>query len=278
MSKQASSRRRKCCLSQFEKGTVTDAWKNKELGAVESPKPQTSPHHIGSSLPPDNTLVHTHKQTNWGLKKRIKRKRRRSSSSSSSRSGTAEQSKQRCSSLESIPCCKEDSQSGNFIFLEQQATNKLDEHRGTEQENTIWSIWIQHQIRNFLLSLKKTFSTNKETDDSRERNTKMEEDVDYVNDYVKAVVSLQRQTDRRQNKSTSGENRIAAAAAIALQTMQDLSGTPAHNIVQNFPRLEDAYITSSAGAATQPRGCWIMPFLGRSQEREQPDTDKDQQR
>jgi hypothetical protein len=96
----------------------------------------------------------------------------------------------------------------------------------------------------------------------------MEEDVDYVNDYVKAVVSLQRQTDRRQNKSTSGENRIAAAAAIALQTMQDLSGTPAHNIVQNFPRLEDAYITSSAGAATQPRGCWIMPFLGRSQERE----------
>jgi hypothetical protein len=31
-----------------------------------------------------------------------------------------------------------------------------------------------------------------------------------------------------------GENRIAAAAAIALQTMQDLSGTPAHNIVQNF--------------------------------------------
>jgi hypothetical protein len=38
----------------------------------------------------------------------------------------------------------------------------------------------------FLLSLKKTFSTSKEIDDSKERNTKMEEDVDYV----KAVVSL----------------------------------------------------------------------------------------
>lgn len=137
--------------------------------------------------------THTHRQTNWGLKQRRKRR------SSSSRSGTAKQSKQTCSSLESIPCCKEDSQSGNFIFLEQQATGKLEEHKGTEQENTIWRIWIEYQIRNFLLSPKKTFSTSKETDDSREKNTKMEEDVDYV----KAAASLQRQTDRRRNKSTS---------------------------------------------------------------------------
>jgi hypothetical protein len=157
------------------------------------------PPHRGSSA-----RQHTNKQTNWGLKYRRKR------SSSSSKPGIAKQSKQTCSSLESIPCCKEDSQSGNFIFLEQQATGKLEEHKGTEQENTIWRIWIQHQIGNFLLLLKKTFRTSKETDDSRERNTKMEEDVDYV----KAAASLQRQTqvrgsrswrqtDRRRNKSTS---------------------------------------------------------------------------
>jgi hypothetical protein len=181
---------------------VTAAWKNKELGARES---KTSDFTTSQKFFRQTTRARTHKQTNWGLKQRRRRR-----SSSSSRSGTAEQSKQTCSSLESIPCCKEDSQPGNFIFIEQQATNKLEEHKGTEQENTIWSIWIQHQIRNFLLSLKKTFSTNKETDDSRERNTKMEEDVDYV----KAVVSLQRQTqvrgsnswrqtDRRRNKSTS---------------------------------------------------------------------------
>ncbi len=205
--------------------------KTKSLG-LESPKPQTST----TSQRFFRQTTHTH--TNWGLKQRRKRR------SSSSRSGTAKQSKQTCSSLESIPCCKEDSQSGNFIFLEQQATGKLEEHKGTEQENTIWRIWIEYQIRNFLLSLKKTFSTSKETDDSREKNTKMEEDVDYV----KAAASLQRQTqvrggrswrqtDRRRNKSTSkqqrGESRIAAAA-IALQTMQDLSSTLAHNIVQNF--------------------------------------------
>jgi hypothetical protein len=94
---------------------------------------------------------------------------------------------------------------------------------------------------NFLLSLKKTFSTSKKTDDSRERNTKMEEDVDYV----KAVVSLQRQTQVRGSRSwrqttkqvyeqQHDENRITTAATIALQTMQDLSGTLAHNIVQNF--------------------------------------------
>jgi hypothetical protein len=102
--------------------------KNKELVAWES---KTSDfHHLTQVLPPDNT--HINKQTNWGLKQRR----------SSSRSGTVKQSKQTCSSLESIPCCKEDSQSGNFIFLEQRATGKLEEHKGTEQENTIWRIWI----------------------------------------------------------------------------------------------------------------------------------------
>jgi hypothetical protein len=132
---------------------VTAAWKNKELGARES---KTSDFTTSQKFFRQTTRARTHKQTNWGLKQRRRRR-----SSSSSRSGTAEQSKQTCSSLESIPCCKEDSQPGNFIFIEQQATNKLEEHKGTEQENTIWSIWIQHQIRNFLLSLKKTFSTNK---------------------------------------------------------------------------------------------------------------------
>ncbi|CAK9221780.1 unnamed protein product [Sphagnum jensenii] len=65
----------------------------------------------------------------------------------------------------------------------------------------------------------------------------MEEDVDYV----KAVVSLQRETQVRGSRSwrqttkqvyeqQRGEKGIAAAA-IALQTMQDLNGTLAHNIV-----------------------------------------------
>ncbi|CAK9200719.1 unnamed protein product [Sphagnum troendelagicum] len=66
----------------------------------------------------------------------------------------------------------------------------------------------------------------------------MEEDVDYV----KVVFSLQRQTQVRGSGSwrqttkevyeqQRSEKGFAAATAIALQTMQDLSGTLAHNIV-----------------------------------------------
>jgi hypothetical protein len=120
----------------------------------------------------------------------------------------------------------------------------------------------------------------------------MEKDVDYV----KAAASLQRQTqvrgsrswrqtDRRRNKSTSnkrGENRIAAAAAIALQTKQDLSSIPAHNIVQNF----QVYTTPTSQAAPAPQrnhedagSCPPLEDLrNENRRREQPDTDKDQQR
>jgi hypothetical protein len=214
MSKQASSRRRKCCLSQFEEGNCDRRMEKQRACGMRVQNLRLPPPHRGSSA-----RQHTNKQTNWGLKQRR---------SSSSKSGTAKQSKQTCSSLESIPCCKEDSQSGNFIFLEQQAYGKREEHKGTEQENTIWRIWIQHQIRNFLPSLKKTFSTSKETDDSRERNTKMEEDVDYV----KAAAFLQRQTqvrgsrawrqtDSRRNKSTSNN-----VVRIALQQQQASPSKP----------------------------------------------------
>jgi hypothetical protein len=127
MSKQASSRRRKCCLSQFEERNCDRRMEKQRAWGLRVQNLRV--HHLTEVLPPDNTHTRTHKQTNWGLKQRR--------SSSSSRSGTAKQSKQTCSSLESIPCCKEDSQSENFIFLEQQGTSKLEELKGTEQENTI---------------------------------------------------------------------------------------------------------------------------------------------
>jgi len=80
MSKQASSRTMKCCLSQFKEGNCDRRMEKQRPWGLRVQNLRLN--QLTEVLLPDTTHARTHKQTNWGLEQRRKRRRRRSISSS----------------------------------------------------------------------------------------------------------------------------------------------------------------------------------------------------